>query len=593
MIENMRKYTGLMAIVFVLLGAGFLFTMGPSSGGGGGGSGPTALEVYGNSYDQMAYQRMGATTLQLANEAGLHSYINFLMAPDAQALQQAVQLGRYGMNYYSISQRNLSNQDITRFVANRIILQKAMLDMGIYANEEEVTEALKSSPSFSTRDGQFDQAAYTLFVEKRLGRLGMTEKDLRAIILESLCLNKLVSIVGGGLIPSRRATEDQLEARNQTITLAKVVFNRDDFVEKEKPTEEEIKAYWEAHQDAYTTDEQRSISYILIDLPKEAEQKKDDAEATATTDAEKAAQKEKKAAELKAKAEKAEARRVAAKTLTKKITETYQDILDSESAKRPLDFNAIATAREHTMVKTELFTRSTLPKELSGLNLRGSSNRNRPLGQDIFSQLTSENDYDRVSDPLPVGEHGWIIFVLEETITPELLDYTTARNKARANLIGENATKKVKQAAKDQRTAILELMKDGKDFDAAAKEKGLTPVQVGPFSLNGTPPKDEPSFTYLHKIASGLNPGDVSETIDADTNFGTPQENSRYKSQFTDRAVFLYVAKRELEDTEQNKLALDNAVQGSKIEFMLRTYLNWLNQQYTAADVKGSATEQQ
>jgi hypothetical protein len=136
-------------------------------------------------------------------------------------------------------------------------------------------------------------------------------------------------------------------------------------------------------------------------------------------------------------------------------------------------------------------------------------------------------------------------------------------------------------------------MKDGKDFDAAAKEKGLTPVQVGPFSLNGTPPKDEPSFTYLHKIASGLNPGDVSETIDADTNFGTPQENSRYKSQFTDRAVFLYVAKRELEDTEQNKLALDNAVQGSKIEFMLRTYLNWLNQQYTAADVKGSATEQQ
>jgi hypothetical protein len=243
--------------------------------------------------------------------------------------------------------------------------------------------------------------------------------------------------------------------------------------------------------------------------------------------------------------------------------------------KKPLDFNDIVTARKHQLVTTELFTRATLPKELADLTLRGSSNRNRPLGEDIFNITMSTTDYDRVSDPLPVGENGWLIFLLDEVIEPVLLDYGTARGKARAKLIGENATKKVKQAAKDQRTAILELMKAGKDFDAAAKEKGLTPVQVGPFSNAGTPPKDEPSARQLHTIASGINPGDISETID---------EN--------DRSLFFYLVKRELEDTEQNKLNIDRAMEASKVDLMLRTYLSWMNTQYENADIKGLATQE-
>jgi hypothetical protein len=565
MIENIRKYTGLMAVVFVLLGAGFLFTMGPGRGGGGMTSGPVMLEVNGYALDQTSYQRMGSSTLQLASETGLHSYINFLMAPDAAQLQQSIQLGRYGYNYYTMMRGNMTNQDLNRFIANRLILQNAMTTMGIYASEEKITETLKKSPIFAPK-GKYDQAAYSLFVDKRLGRLGMTEKDLRALIRESLCLNKLVAIVGGGLTPSRTAIQDLLDAQNQTVTLTEIVLNRDDFVEKEKPTEEEIKAYWESHQDAYKTEEQRRISYILIDLPKELKDKKD---TSAKTDKE-------KAAETKTSAEKAEKIRLATRDLAKEIQATYQDILDSASQKKPLALKAIATARNHTLVQTKLFTKTSLPKELAGFHLRGSSNRNRAISEDIFNITNAKNDYDRVSPPLPVGEHAYIIFLLDEVIEPVLLDYAAAHDKARAKLIGENATKKVKQAAKDQRTAILELMKAGKSFDEAAKEKGLTPVQVGPYSLHGTLPKNEPSARQLHTMASGLNPGDVSETID---------EN--------DRSLFFYLVKRELEDTEANKLQLDRAMDGSKSELMIRTYLSWIQNEYDNADVKGIATEQQ
>lgn len=584
MIENMRKYTGLMVVVFVLLGAGFLFTMNDigTSSGGGAGSGPTYLEANGRSLDRQEYIRMGDSTLQLASEAGLHTYVNFLLVPDARQLQQAMQLMRYGYpNYYVTMGRNLTSQDFNRFIANRIIIQKAINDMGIYASEEEVTETIKTSQRFAP-GGKFNEAEYATFIDKRLGKLGMTEKNLREIVRENLCVNKLIEIVGGGLLAPRNAVRDQLEAQAQTVTLARVVFNRDDFVEKENPTEEEIKAYWETHQDAYKTDEQRRINYVLLNLPPAPEEKKPaptpPLPPTATEEqktAHAAAEKARKEAEAKAKAEKAEARAEEGKKLARLINKIGDDIYNSEEDKKPLDFEAILTDNGQKLIKSALFTKSTAPKELADLTFRENTNRGQKLTDAIFAHSnTSKEPYDLVSDPLPVGEHGWIIFTLEEVIEPELLDYTAARAKARANLIGENADKKVKEAAKAARDAIVELMKSGKGFDAAAKEKGLVPVQVGPYSLGGVPPKDEPSHRQLHQTASGLNPGEVSATID---------EN--------DRSLFIYVDKREIEDTEESKRRIDFSIENNKGELMILTFLNWLNHQYDEANVKGRATE--
>lgn len=586
MIENMRKYTVLMAIVFVLLGAGFLFTMnnGTSSRGAGGGSGPTVLEVYDRALDQQEYRRMGDSTLQLASDAGLNTYVNFLMIPDIRQLQQAMQLMRYGYpNYYLTMGRNLTAQDFNRFVANRIILQKAMEDMGIYASEEEVTESLKTSQRFAP-DGKYDAAAYSTFIEKRLGKLGMTEKYLREVVRESLCLNKLINIVGGGLIPPRTGVRDLIEARDQTVTLARIVFNRDDFVEKENPTEEEIKAYWEARQDAYKTEEKRRINYLLLDIPKEeTEDKKEDTPAPPATDASETTDKAAadKAASDKAKKEatekalKEEAHLKRSRALRREIDQIAQEIDDRFNDKKPLNLAELLAQRNHTMVKTELFDRNSLPKEIAALTLRGNVNQSRTLSQLIFSISQSTDPYDLVSDPLPVGDDGWLIFTLEETVAPVLLDYATARNKARAQLIAENADKKVKQAAQEARDAIVEIMKSGKTFDAAAKEKGLVPVQVGPFSASGIAPKNEPSYQSLHRTASGLNPGDVSQPIN---------EN--------DRSLFIYVAKRELEDTEDNQRKIDYTLEGIKNELMMLTFLNWINHQYQTAGVKGAATEE-
>lgn len=579
MIENMRKYTALMIIVFVLLIAGFLFTMGPTSGSGaGGGSGPAVLEVYGLSIDEQEYYRRGDRTLQLSSELGLHFYVNFLIAPDIQQLMQANQLMRYGYaNYYVTMSRNLDQQDFNRFITNRATLQRAMSEMGLYASEEEVTQSLKTSQRFAP-NGQYNALDYTAFVDKRLGRLGMTEKYLREIVRESICLNKLIQLVGGGLSAPRTAVQDQQEARNQSITLARITLDRDDFVEKENPSEEEIKAYWEVHQDAYKTKEQRRVSYILLDQPEtpKQEDKKTSSEdkpatETAKIDAENDAEKNRKEAEEKAK-KAAEEKKKAARIAVMRDVEAISDkIVQKINDKLPLDFEAISAEYNQTLVKSDLFTQDSPPAELKDLSLRGNSARGRNILDEVFSMAMTSDPYDLVSKPFRVGETGWIIFRLDEIIEPVLLDYTAARAKARAQLISENATKKVKNAADEARVKILASMKSGKGFDVAAKELGFTPIQIGPYSTDGIAPKNEPSYRQLHQTASGLNIGDVSEAI---------HEN--------DRSLIIFVENREIEDTEQNKNMVDSMVDSSKGELTVRSFMNWRDSQFQKAKVSGT-----
>lgn len=585
MIENMRKYTGLMAVVFILLAAGFLFTMNDISGSGGGGmgSGPTILEANGRILDQQEYRRMGDSTLKLASEAGLHAYVNFLIVPDVAQMQQAMQLLQYGYpNYYVTMGRNLKADDLNRFISNRIIIQQAMQNMGVNASDEEINKAIISSPGFAT-EGRFDNSKYASFIEKRLGRLGMTEKDLREVVHESLCLNKIIQIVGGGLIAPRQAAQDLLEAQMQSVTISRIIFNRDDFVEKENPSEEEIKAYWDTHQDAYKTQEQRRINYILLTLPPETsvssapaalpenateKQKKDHADA----------EKVRLEAEAKVKAQLAEQRTKAARSIQKEIDQISQEIYDSEEEKKPLDLESILTKRNRKLEKTSLFDRASIPQELASLKLRGNFNRGKTIADFIFGHSASSDDpYDLVSDALPVGEHGWIIFTLEEVAEPKLLGYDQARARARAQLVSENGSKKVKEAALTALDNTKKLMESGKSFDEALTEQSLTALPLGPFSINDrdTQSKD-PSFRLLHQKASGLNPGDLSETID---------EN--------DRSLFFKLVSREMEDTEENRQRIESLISNSNNQVMMITFINWLYQQYDEADVKGLAVEDQ
>ena len=569
MIENIRKYTGLMAVVFVLLAVAFLFTMNDiNSSRGGPASGSTLLSAHGKNLDQQAYRSMGEGTLHLAASAGLNVYINYLMAPPNP--QQILQLEAYGLNYYTVSRSNLSDQDIVRFITNRLTLQKAMNDMGLYASEEAVSESIKKAPGFSS-GGNFDAAAYKVFIEERIGSLGMTEQDLRDIVREELCLKKLISIIGGGLTTPPSAVRDLVESQLQTVTYSRVAFDLESFIKKEEPSEEEIKTYWEAHQDAYQTDETRRINYVLLDVPEKAPLAQKPLAADATEEQKKAHEE----ADKLAKAQREEEIAAAATKLKREINSLSQVFYDIIDEKAPLKFEMNMSENGQTVLKTELFTRSKLPAELSKFNtLRGSVNSGKTLANTIFQIAESSDPYYKLSEPIPVGQNAWIMFTLEEIVKPTLLEYDAARDAARTDLIAENAGKKMKTAAKDAQKIVSEALEAGKDFKTVAKENNYTVTQVGPYSPSGTPPSNEPSYSQLFIKASTLNPNEVSEPID---------ESSR--------SLFIHLEKREFEESEQNKGRITSAIETSKRQLSLLTWLNWVEAEAEKANISGLVVE--
>ena len=83
-------------------------------------------------------------------------------------------------------------------------------------------------------------------------------------------------------------------------------------------------------------------------------------------------------------------------------------------------------------------------------------------------------------------------------------------------------------------------------------------------------------FGQLFQKASALNPGDVSTPIDE-----------------AGSSLFFYLAKREIQNTEESQSQIDSMINSSNNQLMLLTFLNWRNQQYENADVKGLATQEQ
>jgi hypothetical protein len=162
MIENLRKYTGLIIVLFVLVLIGFLF-MDTSTMRSGGGGRPY-IKVEGRTYTDKEFSNLGASAYQLTQSLAqsgdfpLYSFL-FGMSGDAQSQDKAME----------------------NFFANRMLLRSAKEEFGIYPGEEEIDSFIRKLRAFTGPNGEFSQEAYRNFIEKGIGRLGLTEGDIRAL----------------------------------------------------------------------------------------------------------------------------------------------------------------------------------------------------------------------------------------------------------------------------------------------------------------------------------------------------------------------------------------------------------------------------
>lgn len=551
MIEQIQKYKVLIMIALGAVGAGFL--LGGSSLrklGGAGSGGTPVLKIAGRTYDDREFHRLGTGSFELLSNlarSGDFDLYQFLM----------------GLAAGATSQKDAPE----KFFIGRVILRQAKEEFGVYPSDDEISNYIRGLRAFAGPESKFNEESYRHFVEKGIGRLGLTEGDLRELIADVLASKKINAIVGTGLGVNREIVAQNLALDNQQLAGELARLDIDPFTAKIEPTDEQIKAYWQNLQDAFTTEPLRKFTYFIAtpDMPADSEADKPAAsiaEAAASDEAQKAAAKKKEADKAQHAAELAETRRKKQIELDSRMND-FTDELDLQKA----PFEELVKKNQWEVKTTELFPRSKAPKELD-VSLRSTS-RGGKLVDELFRIEPTSDPLSKFSQPIAIGENQWIIARLDGEEKSRPKTYAEAKDEARAKYIEEKAAEAMKTAANEAVTKIKSALTAGKSFTDAAKEAGITQVKAVT-KVNSTYRPDaatEPK--NLFEAGRNTDPGTLAEVILE-----------------ADRAFIFYVAKREVLKDPTAATRLDSEVTSLTRANETLAFSSWIAGRIEAAKVE-------
>jgi peptidyl-prolyl cis-trans isomerase D len=148
-------------------------------------------------------------------------------------------------------------------IRDRIIRQEARR-LGLTASDAEVAEEIRKNNQ--PEDGSsFDVKRYEQNVIERYGSIRTYEEMVRDRISE----RKLEAFITAGVTVSEEEILEDFKRRNTKFDLSYVSVNVQDLAKTLKPTEEELKEYFEKNKaNYYIADPQRKIKYIYVETAK-------------------------------------------------------------------------------------------------------------------------------------------------------------------------------------------------------------------------------------------------------------------------------------------------------------------------------------
>ena len=550
MIENIRKYKGLiilgLVVVIIALVLGLRDNLFSSAGG------RPALKIDGRTYSDAEFNHLGSGAYELTSSlvrSGDFSLYQFLMGLTAGAASQ--------------------EDAVEKFFIGRMIIRRAAEEFGIHPGQEEISSFIRGLRTFAGEDQKFSEENYRRFIDKGIGRLGLTEGDFRDLIADILASGKINSIVGSGLAVSRDIAARNLALDNQQIDGELARLDLEPYEAEIQPTEEEIKTYWETIQDAFTTEPTRKFTYVIVtpDMPADDTSADDDkpsiADATLSDEAKKEAEKKKAEEKAKKAAELAEARR-------KKQIETdslVDDFTFNLEEQKGSGFEELAAKNNWQVKTTELFPQSKPPADLD-VNLRSSSRGGKAVDE-LFRIEPTSDPVSKLSQPIAIGENQWLVARLEGEEKSRPKTYEEAKDEARAQYISEKAADAMKTAANEALGKIKSSLAAGKSFADAAKEAGITETKSFSKVTSAYRPDAATEPKNLFDACRNIDPGNFAEPVIE-----------------ADRAFLLHVAKREVVKNENADTLLDSEVKSRSRQNETIAYSSWMASRIEAAKVE-------
>lgn len=552
MIENIRKYTGLIIVVIVVLLLGFIF-MDTSGFFRQSAAGSTYATVDGRNYTQTEFINLGSAPMQMAGS--IRSF-------DPNGLE-IMRFSRSLMGNVETEENAELN-----FFAGRLIIQQAAKDFGIQPSGEDIQKFTESLQMFQSQppvgsapgtQGQFDQVRYNQFI-KNLGSLGMVERDFQSLVSDVIVAAELRSVLGAGLTASTDlakamavVTAQQIEAEVADIPAAPIK-------EKIQPTDEELKTYWETVKDAYQTEKRVKVSYVLA-AAEYSDDAKEPEEQPEADDAEKS--EEDKAAEEKAKNDREALRKKEDKEFAGVVDQFITKVGESEGE----DFEKLIKENGWELVNTDWLTDATLPADLQ-LPTRGAS-VGKTVSALIFELLMDSDPLARYTTAIGVGTNQWLVVRLDELDEPRTKTFDEAKEQVTERYVKEKVQEALEQEVEAKGTALKEAVASGESFTESAKRLELETRKLGPWGVSDSL-DNEANGREIFQLAATVTPGEFAEPL--------IQE---------DRAVIIHVLKREILKDDNRGQQYDRFASQVEVQNETAAFAGWLAQKLEQADIKG------
>jgi hypothetical protein len=543
MIENLRKYPGVIIAALVAVFIGFLLM---DSERFFRQSGANSISVNDVSYDINEFRRLGPSSRKLAEQ--LSSY-------------QSLDLYRF-VNALVDTKSTSEDAMEKSFFVNRLLLQQAGRDFGIQPGDAEIQAFVRERSVFADSDPtkptsatkSFNQERYQNFVMNGLGKSGLSEADLFLLVKDFLTYEKLQSLLGGAIAVNSDDVKQNYQAMQQKIAATYVTLPLADFTAKQQPSEDQLKEYWEIRKDSFKTETRRKFSYVIgtPKYPQGAEKAPETPKPAKEGDpAPEPSAEDKAILEKRRKAE-------------LEVASKMDDLLAAIESSKGGEFENAAKKEGWEIRVTDLFTASTLPDVLLPLTPRKT---NKTLTDLLFDLKTTSDPISKFTSSFPVGAADWFIARLDAEEESRVKTFEEAKEEVSKQWIEEKGKEALKAAAEELKKKIEDSIKGGKSFADACKEAGHTTQSIGPIR-NGETPAGHTDAPSIYTASQYVNPGNLTEIINTDQG-----------------AVIAIVDKREIEKDPNTESMLMGGVNRYQEQMRVMAFQSWLSERSTASKV--------
>ena len=153
---------------------------------------------------------------------------------------------------------NLKQRALDSLIEERLLVQQAAL-MGVKVVEEDLQAEIAQTPLFQV-DGRFNKSQYVTM----LSRFGYTPADYEDLVRRGQLSRKVIGLIAGSAKVSEAEVADYYHFSRDQADLEFVLFKAESYRDQVKPTEEDIKNYYEKNKEQYRIPAKVQVDYMVF-----------------------------------------------------------------------------------------------------------------------------------------------------------------------------------------------------------------------------------------------------------------------------------------------------------------------------------------